>query len=369
MCSHHSRRTIKKKSLDTPLKMSPEIMFYINFLYNETMKNIEDGIEKPAGMNEVRQSIESVIENAENVVINESSVQTFVDSILPEELENSDLKGEGALPKEAGVEDCIAYAVINGALQFYFWGEPKWRIKIGDKEYDGGVALIQSIKHGVAEGYPLFDPKYLASIKRDDLNQILKGEPEIPLLGERVLILQEIGKTICEKYEGKFSNFVEKSNGDVCNLVRMLVNDMPNSFDDTALYEGEKVHFYKRAQIIAKYLEDLSQQGRIPQKLFNRKGLTGLADYKAPQILRNLGILKYSESLANKIDNKIEILSGSKEEVEIRASTIKAEDLVAETLNKRFPGSNAALAHRILWYRSQKASNAKPYHHTKTIWY
>lgn len=39
------------------------------------------------------------------------------------------------------------------------------------------------------------------------------------------------------------------------------------------------------------------------------------ADYRIPQILRHYGIINYEENLKNKIDNKIELLPNSIEEV------------------------------------------------------
>ena len=48
------------------------------------------------------------------------------------------------------------------------------------------------------------------------------------------------------------------------------------------------------------------------------------ADYRVPQILRELDILKYSEGLSKLVDSETELPYSSEYEVEIRALTIVA---------------------------------------------
>ena len=56
---------------------------------------------------------------------------------------------------------------------------------------------------------------------------------------------------------------------------------------------------------------------RSPQiKLKNADRLTMFADYRVPQILRELGIMIYDENLIRRIDSKIELRAHSYEEIE-----------------------------------------------------
>jgi len=48
------------------------------------------------------------------------------------------------------------------------------------------------------------------------------------------------------------------------------------------------------------------------------------ADYRVPQLLRALGIIKYSEELADAVDHRRWIQPGSPWEIEIRANTLQA---------------------------------------------
>ena len=54
------------------------------------------------------------------------------------------------------------------------------------------------------------------------------------------------------------------------------------------------------------------------------------ADYRVTQILRHLDIMEYSQDLAKKIDDEVELQYSSAEEVEIRAATvISVEKIIA----------------------------------------
>lgn len=60
-----------------------------------------------------------------------------------------------------------------------------------------------------------------------------------------------------------------------------------------------------------------------------------MADYIVPAVLRQLGVLKYSSTLANIIDANNEIGSGSEEEVELRACSIYAVEKMRELISQK----------------------------------
>lgn len=102
----------------------------------------------------------------------------------------------------------------------------------------------------------------------------------------------------------------------------------------------------------------------------DRSRLTALADYKIPSVLRNLGILRYEESLANRTDHRVEIKSGSREELEIRAHQIAAIDRATKLLQESIPSATAIQLNDVFWLMGRKKSpNNKSHHRTKTIWY
>ena len=97
-----------------------------------------------------------------------------------------------------------------------------------------------------------------------------------------------------------------------------------SGFRDEAIYDGEQIFFYKRAQILCADLIGAFSDIEHAQNFSNREALTMFADYRVPQILRQLDIFEYSEGLAEKIDKEVELAYSSKEEVEMRAATVIA---------------------------------------------
>ncbi len=76
-------------------------------------------------------------------------------------------------------------------------------------------------------------------------------------------------------------------------------------------------------------------------------------------------------ALAKRIDEQIELEAGSEEEVEIRAATIIAVELIRQELENLGFASNAAAIDNQLWQLSQKLdkTKVKPYHRCRTVFY
>lgn len=78
-------------------------------------------------------------------------------------------------------------------------------------------------------------------------------------------------------------------------------------------------------------------------------------------------MLEFSDSLCEKVDNKIELQEGSFEKVEIRANTLKVIDYIYEKLNKECPRMDI---NDFIWLLGQdKSKMTKPYHRTLTKHY
>jgi len=92
--------------------------------------------------------------------------------------------------------------------------------------------------------------------------------------------------------------------------------------------------------------------------------LTAFADYKLPQILREHGVLHYSPQLAADVNTRTIIAAGSPQEIEIRAGTVQASELLAEKL-----GMPAFKVDWLLWNQAQGMKMQHPYHLTRTIYY
>jgi alkylhydroperoxidase family enzyme len=118
--------------------------------------------------------------------------------------------------------------------------------------------------------------------------------------------------------------------------------------------------YLKKAQLaLSMYSAYLRSKGAS----INVSDLTAFADYQVPRVLRALGILRYSESLAKAVDSGIVIPRDSIEELSIRAATILACEYIAEHCN-----ATAADVDNLLWGSQDIASDTR-FHLTETTWY
>lgn len=100
------------------------------------------------------------------------------------------------------------------------------------------------------------------------------------------------------------------------------------------MYKGHQVFLYKRAQI---FVADLygAFKGEGYGNFHDVAKITIFADYIVPAVLRQLGVLKYSPSLAELIKANNEISSGSEEEIELRACSVYAVEKMRELIAKK----------------------------------
>lgn len=268
-------------------------------------------------------------------------------------------------------EDIVAYTLVLDSLNFCFWpgqGEKKWRIKYDSKTVSGYYAMAASLKRAIESGVGIIEAEYLMNLSLDSLKEILRGEGHLQLMEERVRILNQLGGLLAEEFNGKACKLVERARGSAIDLTRLLGNRL-SSFRDIAEYNGEDVFFYKRAQIFAADLYG-ALDGEKWGNFIDIDKLTAFADYKLPQVLRRLGVLRYESSLAYAVDRQRPILSGSLQEVEIRANTIWAVEMIKQELYRMGKFLHAFEIDWLLWNLGQKANFKKrPYHKTLTVFY
>lgn len=268
-------------------------------------------------------------------------------------------------------EDTVSYLLVLDSLNFCFWpplGSLRWEIDDELGKLSGYYALAASLKRAVESGIPITEAEYLAELSLDQLKQILGGQGVLQLLEDRLKILHELGHVLVEEYSGKGHHLVETAQRSAVKLARLLAETL-SSFRDTADYQDHKAFFYKRAQIFAADLHG-AFGGKDWGDFADIDKLTAFADYKVPQVLRQLGILRYTRALAQKVDQKILLESGGAEEIEIRANTIRAVELIRQELDRTGKALRAFEIDHILWNLGQdRAYKKKPYHRTVTIFY
>ena len=269
-----------------------------------------------------------------------------------------------------GTERTVNWILVLDALNFCFWaekGQPRWLIEYHGEKLNGYLAEAAALKRAVEEQVPLWDAEYLSTISSEDLAHIFRGEQTIPLFEQRLHNAREAGRVLLERYDGQFNKAIEQAEYSAVKLVLLLAQDFP-SFNDVTRYRNAEVRFFKRAQICAADLYGCFS-GKSWGAFSDLDQLTAFADYKLPQVLRHFGVLEYHPTLAERIDNQEELEAGSEEEVELRAATVWACELLRrEMLHQDHPTTTAEIDLR-LWLLGQNLSDMRPYHRTRTIYY
>lgn len=298
----------------------------------------------------IKSSTEYVMKNSKYVKINYDKLNDFIKNIKCDDLKNWLLYNPYYL-LDLTVEEIINFLLIFEAVDYSFWGDPKWTIKTESGIKDGSDALLYAMLKYVKEN-SVID---LMNLTFDEFSKMLNGNVEIPLLEERYNTIVNIRKVINKKMKGNFYKYIYNITTDV-ELFNIIITNF-ESFKDERIYDGITIYFYKLAQLLT------SDILHIREKLENAKvdysNIIGCADYKIPQTLRALGIIEYNKELSDLIDNKVEIDISSKFEVEIRASQI----VVIEYIKNKIANAISIDINDFLFIYSKKVKDiVKPYH-------
>ena len=266
------------------------------------------------------------------------------------------------------------WMLLADALNFCFWGEPgepRWTVEWRGKAWDGYYALATALTRAMNEGVPLTDAAYLAELSSSQLAEILRpapGHPPIPLFEERLANAREVGQVLMERYGGQMARVIEAAGYEAEALALLLAREF-SSFADIAEWNDQPVPFLKRAQICVADLQT-TFGGQSWGAIRGIERLTAFADYKLPQMLRREGILVYEPELAELIASFTPIPPGADAEVEIRAATVWAVELLRQALEHEGIQQTASAIDYRIWLESQQTppDNA-PYHRTRTIYY
>ena len=264
-------------------------------------------------------------------------------------------------------EEKLMFSLVFNAISFSYWGDPYWNVEYRGNLYTrGSLSLAVCIFRSIEERQSLLGPSVLRSLDEKTLSNILRGNTKIPLLKERLNILNEVGNVLSNEFDDKVSNLLTSADLDAIKIAKTLEDIFPNSFEDKYLYKNHQVYFLKRAQAFIHTTVSLFGNNTYG-KIKNIEHLTALADYIIPNVLRNLKIIKYSGELKEKIDNEEEIDKGSNFEIEIRAAVVwSIEKIRRELLRSGFEVSITDI-NDSLWIAGGDLET--PFHKTRTTAY
>ena len=206
--------------------------------------------------------------------------------------------------------------------------------------------------------------------------QVLGEGPASELMSLFATALRDLGAAVTDRHDGSFTTLVMSCDHRGAALVDEL--DRIPFFHDVSRYRGIDVPLYKRAQITVNDLahalggrdhddmagfEDLARFDDIDR-------LTMFPDNLVPHVLRIDGVLTFAPELLARIERVDDITSGSEPEVEIRAVSLHAVELLSEALRAIGTPAHARDLDTFLWNRGAGSIyKAAPRHRTRCVYY
>jgi hypothetical protein len=318
-------------------------------------------------------SLQPVVDGAQLVRINHAKITEVANWMAYEEF----AKPDGSMLFDFGNDPDVLmdFTLVVNTMNFAFTDFStgvKFETDYMGKRWCDSEAMLACLHRAINAGIPFFSGEYLAKLTRKDLESVFAGTIEMPMLDERVVLFNEVGRVLVEKYQGRYSTFVRScaprlyANGD--GLLERLTTEFPR-FRDVSMYHGSEVHIYKLAQL-GIWGMHLALSPRGAWKLEDADNLTAFADYIVPVGLRVMNIFEYAPELEKQINSLVEVKRDSDAEIELRASSIYVIAKLTEEINKRRPGMDPLLQPQVD-FRFWKTYHTThwPHHLTKTVMY
>src|ERR1700730_2061642 len=271
----------------------------------------------------VLDSLHPVIEESRDVRTNVDKIIEVAGWMAYEELPLP----EFTLPFGVGAGDgneAIDFILIADSIDTAFTDfstHEKFQVDFAGQHWSDSDAEFACLKRALDAGIPILNGKFLSKLSRTELDNIFAGNIKMPMLGEKLEVLHQIGAVLVEKYDGRFHKFVQacsprlydRENG----LIDRLVREFPR-FNDVSEFDGHEIKFYKLAQLgVWMLYSTLHKSGKF--RLDDPGKMTAFADYIVPVALRLMGVTSYSPELENAINTHQLIARDSRREIEIRA--------------------------------------------------
>jgi hypothetical protein len=313
----------------------------------------------------VRETVQPVVERAAHVSIDDDAIRSWAGRVDRHDLRPACHDLLAHLP---GSQEKLANLVLLiDALNFCFWSANPIRFEWRGRAYERFNAMFVSLMLAARYDPRWFDAAFWVDVPAAELRETLAGRGELLLMAERERIVRETGRVLLERFDGDFVNAVDSVGGRAWPLAVLLMTNF-DSFRDVASYHGQPVYFMKRAQICALDLAVAWQTHDHPP-LEGLEELTAFADYRVPQALRHLGILRPVPLLAQAIDTGVELPAGSPEEVELRAASIAAVERMAAALAAAGKKAAEWEIDWYLWSLAHAPEVAVQHHRTRTVYY
>ena len=278
----------------------------------------------------VLRTCRGVVSRSVHVTIDSSVLSSFAASLSKSSSAIQWDESSWHFTSSTSSENTALYVLTLDALNFCFWPSSKSQL-----QYEHLATALTKLAEE-SESTPdsfIFCPEKLASLTPQSLASLVDPLLPVPLpdVAERTRLLNELGIGLITFFGGSALSLIAKADRSADKLAFLIAQTF-SGFRDSCVdpSTGRQVFFYKRAQIAVADLWAAFNHSS-PCDFTDISSITTFADYRIPQLLRQLKVISYSKTLSHKIDEGVELEAGSVEELEIRAATVVVVDrLVAE---------------------------------------
>ena len=323
-------------------------------------------MEQKTVFDEIRTRCRQVADRARHVRIVRERIPEYVSPLLAQSLPVPSLD---TVSHFVGAEEAtIAFFMTLAAVNFGSGYFPHLAKRPGMSGY---YTIATALTERFRSQGP-FTAGELTDISAHDCAELFGQDLADPAMAELMstfaVAWNDLGEDLITRFASSFTGCIEAANHMAASLVKILAEQ--TLFRDVSDYNGIEVPFFKRSQLLASDLS-LALDGRGLGRFDDLDQLTIFADNLVPHVLRLEGILEYSESLSQDIEAERLIPAGTDEEIEIRACSIHAVELMIETAAESGVNWTARSVDQMLWHRGQDAQYKKcgKRHRTRTVVY
>jgi hypothetical protein len=311
---------------------------------------------------DVLESARYVLARADFVWVSEAVAQRWANAQDPALFQAPSTPPE--LQFDGDFAACANLCLLRNCLNFCFWSERPWSVEFRGRTWTRTYAMFAAVLRAIEQDRSWLTARRWADADDATVAGLFVGQGEIPLLAQRRAVLNETGRCLDEQFGGQCLRAVEEAGRNARTFAYLLAECFA-SFRDVAAYRGREIALLKRAQICATDLHCLWQQHGDPG-LVGMDELTVFADYRLPQYLRHVGIIELQPELAARIDRREELAAGTAEEIELRAATIWAGEIIGRGLGGAVPAWKIDF---LLWQCSHDPDVGVEHHRTRTVFY
>jgi hypothetical protein len=262
---------------------------------------------------EVRAACAWVMERARSVRVDETRIAEYAAGLA----EAGDSEPADPVPRAGDPEVAAAFAICMNAINF---GSGWWPTIRKRPRHSGYGTMAAGVTERFAADGP-WSAQELEVMDAAAIAAVVGQDPEHPLMARFAAALRDVGARLQTEHGGHFLGPIEAIDSIPALAATFAGWD---AFADVSRYEGREVPFCKRAQLAA---ADLHRAGVAD--LPGMEQLTAFADNLVPHVLRVDGVLRLDPDLAARIEAEELLEHGSPEEVELRAGSVHAVELLA----------------------------------------